>query len=163
MAILLGDYGAPAEGRVGLLRNVLRSASGDVNRITVSLLSQTVELLRGQPAEEAVLLLAEVAVARRGEVVAQVSAAAELSDAQRTRLTEVLSRIYGHPVTVQLQIDPALLGGLLNLRGRRSDRRYALVSSRPRPRLNCPTMKHELVSNNRSRKTKSHGRVDNLR
>ncbi|WP_192932014.1 F0F1 ATP synthase subunit delta, partial [Mycobacterium tuberculosis] len=30
----------------------------------------------------------------------------------RTRLTEVLSRIYGHPVTVQLHIDAALLGGL---------------------------------------------------
>jgi ATP synthase F0 subunit b/ATP synthase F1 delta subunit len=113
LAILLGDYAVPAEGRVGLLRNVLESASGGVNPIAVSLLSQTVELLRGQPAEEAVLLLTEVAVARRGEVVAQVSAATELSDAQRTRVTEVLSRIYGHPVTVQLQIDAALLGGLL--------------------------------------------------
>ena len=51
-------------------------------------------------------------MARRGEVVAQVTAAAELSDAQRARLTEVLSRIYGHPVSVQLQIDPELLGGL---------------------------------------------------
>ncbi|HUH72496.1 MAG TPA: F0F1 ATP synthase subunit delta, partial [Mycobacterium sp.] len=57
--------------------------------------------------------LAEVAVARRGEIVAQVGAAAELSDAQRTRLTEVLSRIYSHPVTVQLRIEPDLLGGLL--------------------------------------------------
>ena len=28
-------------------------------------------------------------------------------------LTEVLSRIYGHPVAVQLQTDAALLGGLL--------------------------------------------------
>ncbi|WP_176213337.1 F0F1 ATP synthase subunit delta, partial [Mycobacterium avium] len=72
-----------------------------------------VELLRGRPAEEAVQFLAEVAVARRGEVVAQVSAAADLSDAQRSRLTEVLSRIYGHPVSVQLQIDTELLGGLL--------------------------------------------------
>jgi F-type H+-transporting ATPase subunit delta len=69
-------------------------------------------LLRGQPAEEAVLTLAEVAVARRGEVVAHVSAATELSDAQQERLTQVLSRIYGHPVTVQMQIDPELLGGL---------------------------------------------------
>jgi ATP synthase F0 subunit b/ATP synthase F1 delta subunit len=112
LAILLGDYAVPAEGRVGLLRNVLDSAGTRVNPIAVALLSQTVELLRGQPAEEAVLGLAEVAVARRGEVVAHVSAAAELSDAQRTRLTEVLSRIYGHPVTVQMQIDPGLLGGL---------------------------------------------------
>jgi|SRR5580693_591540 ATP synthase F0 subunit b/ATP synthase F1 delta subunit len=113
LAILLGDYSVPVERRVGLLRNVLDAASSGVNSIAVALLSQTVELLRGQPAEEAVLFLAEVAVARRGEVVAQVSAAAELSAAQATRLTEVLSRIYGHPVTVQLQIDAALLGGLL--------------------------------------------------
>ena len=113
LAILLGDYSVPVERRVGLLRNVLDAAGSGVNSIAVALLSQTVELLRGQPAEEAVLFLAEVAVARRGEVVAQVSAAAELSAAQATRLTEVLSRIYGHPVTVQLQIDAALLGGLL--------------------------------------------------
>jgi ATP synthase F0 subunit b/ATP synthase F1 delta subunit len=113
LAILLGDYGLPAEGRIGLLRNVLKSASGRSNRITNALLTQTVELLRGEPADEAMKFLAEVAVARRGEVVAQVSAAAELSDAQRTRLTEVLSRIYGHPVTVHLQIDAELLGGLL--------------------------------------------------
>jgi F-type H+-transporting ATPase subunit delta len=112
LAILLGDYSAPAEGRIGLLRKVLESANIRVNPVASALLSQTVELLRGEPAEEAVKFLAEVAVARRGEIVAQVSAAAELSDAQRTRLTEVLSRIYGHPVTVQLQIDPELLGGL---------------------------------------------------
>ncbi len=113
LAVLLGSDTAPAEGRVGLLRKVLESSSGKVNPVAVSLLSQTVELLRGQPAEEAVLFLAQVAVARRGEVVAQVSAAAELSDSQRTRLSEVLGRIYGHPVAVQPQIDPELLGGLL--------------------------------------------------
>ena len=113
LSVLLGEYGAPAEGRVGLLRNVLKSASGRSNRITNSLLAQTIELLRGQSADEAVTFLAEAAVARRNEVVAQVSAAAEPSDAQRTRVTEVLSRIYGHPVAVQLQIDAALLGGLL--------------------------------------------------
>ena len=113
LGILLGDYSAPAEGRIALLSKVLDSSSGSVNKIAIALLSQTVELLRGEPAEEAMKFLAEVAVARRGEVVAQVLAAAELSDAQRTRLTEVLSRIYGHPVTVQLEIDPELLGGLL--------------------------------------------------
>ena len=36
----------------------------------------------------------------------------ELSDAQRTRLSEVLTRIYGHPVAVQLHVDPDLIGGL---------------------------------------------------
>ncbi|HEX5254017.1 MAG TPA: F0F1 ATP synthase subunit B/delta [Mycobacterium sp.] len=113
LAILLGDYSVPVEGRVGLLRKVLESASGRVNRITMALLAQTVELLRGQNADEAIQFLAEVAVARRGEIVAQVSAAAELSDAQRARLIEVLGRIYDHPVALQLQVDAELLGGLL--------------------------------------------------
>ena len=94
------------------LRKVLDSAGAGVSPITAELLAKTVELLRGQSAETAVQGLAEVAVARRGEVVARVSAATELSDAQQTRLTEVLSRIYGHPVTSQIQIDPELLGGL---------------------------------------------------
>ena len=56
--------------------------------------------------------LTQLAVARRGEVVADCSAAAELTGAQHNRLTQVLSRIYGRPVSVQLQIDPKLLGGL---------------------------------------------------
>jgi F-type H+-transporting ATPase subunit delta len=111
LASLLSDYSAPAEGRVKLLRDVLDSGSG-VNATTVQLLSQTVELLRGERADEAVLELAELAVARRGEVVAHVSAAADLSDAQRTRLTEVLTRIYGHPVSLQMHINQKLLGGL---------------------------------------------------
>ncbi|OBK42021.1 F0F1 ATP synthase subunit B/delta [Mycobacterium sp. 1245111.1] len=112
LAILLGDYETPADARVQLLRNVLGSAGAGVNATTADLLAKTVELLRGRPAEEAVQELAKVAVARRGEIVAQVSAAAELSDAQHTRLTEVLSRIYGHPVTAQISTDPELLGGL---------------------------------------------------
>ncbi|MCV7280511.1 F0F1 ATP synthase subunit B/delta [Mycolicibacterium flavescens] len=111
LATLLGDYTAPAEGRLALLKNVLGSGTG-ANKLAAQLLSQTIELLRGERADEAVLDLAELAVARRGEVVAHVSAAAELSDAQRTRLTEVLSRIYAHPVSVQLHINPQLLGGL---------------------------------------------------
>lgn len=111
LSTLLSDYTAPAEGRVKLLRDVLGSGSG-VNTTTAQLLSQTVELLRGERADDAVLDLAELAVARRGEVVAHVSAAASLNDSQRARLTEVLTRIYGHSVSLQLHINPGLLGGL---------------------------------------------------
>ena len=103
---------APIESRVELLHNVLGSSSTKVNPIAVDLLAKTVELLQGQPAEDAVLVLAEVAVARRGEVIAHVKAAVDLTDAQQERLTQVLSRIYGHPVKAQMQIDPELLGGL---------------------------------------------------
>lgn len=112
LASLLGDTAVPAEDRVQLLRNVLGRAGQSVNPITAALLAQTVDILRGEPAETAMLRLAGVAVARHGEVVAQVNAAAELSEAQHTRLIELLSRVYGRPVTTQIHIDPELLGGL---------------------------------------------------
>jgi len=108
---LLGDYSKPAAERITLLRDVLGRARG-TNPTAAALLEQTVRLLRGERADEAVQGLAELAIAQRGEVVAEVNAAAELTDAQRTRLTELLTRIYHHPVSVQLNIDPAVLGGL---------------------------------------------------
>jgi len=111
LATLLGDYTAPVEGRLNLLNDVLSHAEG-VNKITAALLTQTIELLRGGRADDAVRALAALVVARRGEVVADVTAAAELSDAQSRRLIEVLSRIYNHPVSTHLQIDPEMLGGL---------------------------------------------------
>ena len=111
LTTLLGDYSKPAQGRVELVRSVMSQNNG-ANSIATALLAQTVDLLRGERADEAVLGLARLAVARRGEIVAQVSAATDLSDAQRTRLNELLARIYNHPVSVQLNIDPEVLGGL---------------------------------------------------
>ena len=108
LAALLSDYTTPAAGRIALLDKVIPGANGTAK----ALLTQTVGLLRGERADEAVLDLAELAVARRGEIVAHVTAAAALSDVQNARLTSVLTRIYGHPVSVQLHVDPSLLGGL---------------------------------------------------
>jgi ATP synthase F1 delta subunit len=106
---LLSDYTAPLDGRISLLNNVLaRRASKN----TADLLRQTIELLHGERADESIRDLANLAVSRRGEVVAHVRAAGELSDAQHERLTELLTRIYGHPVSIQLDVDPALIGGL---------------------------------------------------
>lgn len=111
LSALLSDFAKPADVREALLRNVLGRASG-ANPTAVALLSQTVDLLRGERADDAVGDLAELAVSRRGEVVAQVKSACELTEAQRTRLTEVLTRIYHHRVSVQVDVDPSLLGGL---------------------------------------------------
>jgi ATP synthase F0 subunit b/ATP synthase F1 delta subunit len=110
LSAALSDSTTPADGRIALLDKVIdgSGASGTA----AALLSQTIGALRGERAEDAVVDLAELAVARRGEVVAHVTAAADLTDEQRTRLVEVLTRIYGHPVSVQLHVDPALLGGL---------------------------------------------------
>jgi F-type H+-transporting ATPase subunit delta len=106
---MLGDYSTPLDGRISLLNNVL---SRRASRNTADLLRQTIELLHGERADEAVRELANLAVSRRGEVVAHVGTASELSDSQSARLNELLTRIYGRPVSLQLDVDPALLGGL---------------------------------------------------
>lgn len=111
LATLLSDHTRPADGRLQLLKDTLDCSEG-VNPTTAALLTQTVDLLRGGRMDESVSALAQLAVARRGEVIAHARAAADLSDAQRDRLTEVLSRIYGRPVSVQLETDSKLLGGL---------------------------------------------------
>ncbi len=110
LSAALSDHMTPASGRIGLLDKVI-DGSG-VTGTAAALLSQTIGQLRGERADEAVVDLAALAVARRGEIVAHVSAAADLTDAQHTRLVELLTRIYGHPVSVQLHVDPELLGGL---------------------------------------------------
>lgn len=107
---LLSDYSTPADGRIALLHKVI-DGSG-VDGTAAALLTQTIGHLRGERADVAVIDLAELAVARRGELVAHVNAATDLTDAQRNRLVELLTRIYGHPVSVQINVDPELLGGL---------------------------------------------------
>ena len=56
--------------------------------------------------------LAELA-RRRGEVTASVTAAHALTDAQVATLTDQLRQSLGAKVTVDLTVDPALLGGLI--------------------------------------------------
>lgn len=56
--------------------------------------------------------LAELA-RRRGEVTAEVTAANKLTAAQEKSLTETLKKLVGAKVSVDLKIDPDLLGGLI--------------------------------------------------
>ncbi len=51
--------------------------------------------------------------ARRGEVTAQVTAARPLSEAQLGALSDQLHRSTGSKVTVDVQVDPGLIGGLV--------------------------------------------------
>ena len=51
--------------------------------------------------------------ARRGEVNAQVTAAQPLTEAQLTALNEQLRRSIGSRVSVEVQVDPALIGGMI--------------------------------------------------
>jgi ATP synthase F1 delta subunit len=109
LASLLSDYNHDADNRIGLLGTLI---GGKVGAHTQTLLAHTVRLLHGQPMELAVGHLAELAAARRGESVAHVISASQLTDAQIQRLGGVLANIYGRPVSVQTEVDEAILGGL---------------------------------------------------
>lgn len=56
--------------------------------------------------------LAQLA-ARRGEVTADVTSAVELSDAQLADISDALKKAVGKKVSVNLSVDPALIGGLI--------------------------------------------------
>lgn len=56
--------------------------------------------------------LAQLA-ARRGEITAQVTAAQPLSEAQREALNEQLRRSIGRRVSVDVRVDPTLIGGIV--------------------------------------------------
>ena len=51
--------------------------------------------------------------ARRGEVTAEIVAAQPLSPAQESALGEQLRRVVGSRVTIDVRVDPSLLGGMV--------------------------------------------------
>lgn len=107
---MLADQRESVDGRLALLD---RLVSGKVRPVTLDLLHQTVRVPRGRSLDAAVEQLAELAAARRGRSVALVTAAVELTEQQESRLADDLSRVYGRAVSVQVEVDPDLLGGLV--------------------------------------------------
>lgn len=107
---LLADETAPIDGRIALLDGLV---AGKVTSVTRQLLEQAVRVPRARSLEFVVAKLAELAAALRGRSVARVTAAAPLTDEQERRLAQVLSNVFGRSVSVQVELDPDLLGGLV--------------------------------------------------
>lgn len=110
LARLLADPLAPIEGRTGLLDQLL---SGKVTETTATLLRQAVVLPRGQHLDVLAEELAELAAARRQRSIARVTTAVRLAPDQEQRLVDSLSRLYGRPMSLQVELDESLLGGLV--------------------------------------------------
>jgi len=107
---LLVDEAQPAASRVELLDGLV---SGKVKPVTHELLRQAVRMPRGRSLDVVANELAELAADRRERSVARVTAAAPLTAAQEKRLAGALARIYGRAVSVQVELDPEQLGGLV--------------------------------------------------
>ncbi len=110
LATLLADQTTPADKRVGLLHQLL---DGKVSRVTETLLEQTVRTPRGRSLDIQAEELSELAAARRDRYVAHVTTAVRLSPEQEQRLADSMTRIYNRPISLQVELDPALLGGLV--------------------------------------------------
>ncbi|MFN2478804.1 MAG: F0F1 ATP synthase subunit delta [Pseudonocardiaceae bacterium] len=110
LATLLGDETAPAARRVELLDTVLADRTRPVTR---RLLEQLVRAPRRRALDEIVESLVDRAAARRERSVAHVTAAGPLSQRQEQRLLDVLNQIYRRPMSLKVDVDPELLGGLV--------------------------------------------------
>jgi F-type H+-transporting ATPase subunit delta len=107
---LLADTTTPESGRTALLAQVL---GGRVSPVTEALLRQTVRLPRGRHLDLMAEELAELAAARRDRSVARVSTPVALTPEQEQKLGDSLARLYGRPVSLQIELDESLLGGLV--------------------------------------------------
>jgi F-type H+-transporting ATPase subunit delta len=107
---ILSDRKGHSEGKTALLD---RLQSGKVSPVTEQLLRNVLTGPHVGHAENAIERLSDVASRRRGQSVARVITAVELTPAQEQRLTEVLGRIYGRTIGLQVTVDPSVLGGLV--------------------------------------------------
>jgi F-type H+-transporting ATPase subunit delta len=107
---LLTDPSVPVGKRVELLRSVI---SGKVHSTTERLLVRAIEAPHGMALDRAAEQLAELAAERRQRSVARVSTPVALTDAQQERLATALSRIYGRDMSLQVELDEDLIGGLV--------------------------------------------------
>ncbi len=55
----------------------------------------------------------DILAERRGEVTAEVTTAAELTDAQRGKLTDAVKQAVGANANIETRVDPELLGGMV--------------------------------------------------
>ncbi|MFV0532392.1 MAG: F0F1 ATP synthase subunit delta [Cumulibacter sp.] len=104
----LSDASAPLAQRQQLLGALVK----DANPITIGLLRSVLSNPRAASTYNSVQGLVEDAAGRRRRSVAVVTSPVVLTDEQERRLTSALSRIYGREVSVSIDVDPTILGGL---------------------------------------------------
>ncbi|MDD7941663.1 F0F1 ATP synthase subunit delta [Actinomycetospora lutea] len=107
---LLGDPAANAEGKQRVLDTLLADkAEPTTRKLAAQLVAHPVAHGVAQGLER----LAELAAERRERSVATVRSPITLSDQQQRRLADALTRIYRRDITLHLEVDPGLVGGLV--------------------------------------------------
>jgi F-type H+-transporting ATPase subunit delta len=106
----LTDQSLPVELRQGIVEDLL----GDrAQPVTKALVSFVVGSGRARDLPKIIDLLVRRSAEERAEVVADIRSAIPLDDDQQARLAEALGRRTGQKVSVKVNVDPSILGGIV--------------------------------------------------
>jgi F-type H+-transporting ATPase subunit delta len=105
----LTDRALPAATKSGLLHTLL---DGKISNVTFALLERAVLEPRGRTIEHALRDLSTLAAQRRDRLIAHVTTAVELSEAEQSDLATALGTAFEHDVRLQVVVDSSLVGGL---------------------------------------------------
>ncbi|MCX4589231.1 F0F1 ATP synthase subunit delta [Streptomyces sp. NBC_01549] len=105
----LTDRTASKAAKSELLRSLL---GGRAKPTTERLVTRLVTAPRGRSLESGLESLSKLAAERRSRMVAVVTSAVPLSDGQKRRLGAALAKLYGHPMHLNLDVDPEVIGGI---------------------------------------------------
>jgi F-type H+-transporting ATPase subunit delta len=105
----LGDDAIPVERRVSVVENLL---GGRASAVTTAIVSFVVSVGRARDLPDIIDQLVARAAAERNEAVAEVRTAYPIDEDRRRRLADALGRATGKHVTVKVDVDPSVLGGV---------------------------------------------------
>ena len=110
----LTDPHLPAGKRQQIVEDLL---GGKADPSTIALVGMAVGTGRARELPGIIDALVAMAAAESNKAVAEVRSAIELTDDQRTRLAEAISRATGKQVEVKVIVDPSVLGGIVTTVG----------------------------------------------
>jgi F-type H+-transporting ATPase subunit delta len=106
----LTDAVLPVENKKAVVEDLLGERA---HPITLGLLAFVIDLGRARHIPKIVEELARMAAVERSHALAEVRTAVDLTDEQRRRLAEALSRATGRTVDVKVVVDPSVIGGVV--------------------------------------------------
>jgi F-type H+-transporting ATPase subunit delta len=109
LAVTLSDPGAPADRRVKLVEDLLK---GKARPATLRLVEVALEGFGGRGFEASLTRLIELTAAKRDRQVAYVTVAKPLTDGEEQALASKLSELYTRPVSLKVDVDPSVIGGV---------------------------------------------------
>lgn len=109
LASALSDLSTPSDRRVTLVRDLL---DGKVRAASLRLAEVALQGFGGRGFEASLTRIVELAAHKRDREVAYVTVAKVLVDEDEQRLADKLSELYGRQVSLKVDVDPEIIGGI---------------------------------------------------